>query len=366
MTARQAIAAVALTALLASCAVEATQAATDPESERPPTKSSAPASPPSDPPSVASEPPSPPPPSPPPPAPVMSPKDSSDKVRELQHRLTQLELLKESIDGIYGPKTGEAVAAFQTSKAIKTFGYVDQSTWDALVAATKTPTRYQLLNLAPPGDPLISPGAKGDKVKDLQARLKQLGRFSVLIDGEYGPMTEKAVKKFQLKHGLADTGKVDQQTLDKLNSKTRKPTADELANVTPKAKGEDAAGVKLDQRCMTGRVLCASKSERKLRWVVDGQILKTFSVRFGRSSLPTAEGHFHVTWKSKDHYSKKYQAPMPYAMFFYGGQAIHYSPEFAGGGYGIGSHGCVNVKDKAGIAQVYSEVRVGDSVVVYR
>ena len=57
---------------------------------------------------------------------------------------------------------------------------------------------------------------------------------------------------------------------------------------------------------------------------------------------------------------------MPYAMFFSGGQAVHYSADFAARGYAGCSHGCVNIRDKAGIAWVFDRVRNGDRVVVYR
>jgi len=54
----------------------------------------------------------------------------------------------------------------------------------------------------------------GEKVVDLQRRLKQLGYDlgSSEIDGIYGPETEDAVKKFQRKRGLDSTGAVDGQT----------------------------------------------------------------------------------------------------------------------------------------------------------
>jgi hypothetical protein len=52
-------------------------------------------------------------------------------------------------------------------------------------------------------------------------------------------------------------------------------------------------------------------------------------------------------------------------MFFSGGQAVHYSPDFAATGYNGASHGCVNVRDYAGIAALFDEVALGDQVVVY-
>ena len=89
------------------------------------------------------------------------------------------------------------------------------------------------------------------------------------------------------------------------------------------------------------------------------------AVRFGSSYTPTREGLFHVGWKSRDHVSKLYDSPMPFAMFFSGGQAVHYSSDFAARGYAGASHGCVNVRDLAGMQWLFDQVALGDKVVIY-
>ena len=147
---------------------------------------------------------------------------------------------------------------------------------------------------------------------------------------------------------------------------TRKPTSDEMNNVKPTAKPASTSTAKLDDRCMSGRVLCIDKSTNKLRWVIDGQVQRTFDVRFGSELTPTREGSFSVFWKSKDHVSTLYHTSMPFALFFSGGQAVHYSPDFAARGYNGASHGCVNVRDYNGIKALFGEVNTGDRVIVYR
>ena len=87
--------------------------------------------------------------------------------------------------------------------------------------------------------------------------------------------------------------------------------------------------------------------------------------RFGATRTPTRNGSFKVYRKSKNHVSSIYHSPMPYAMFFSGGQAVHYSSDFASRGYAGASHGCVNVRDLAGIASLFGQVNLGDKVVVY-
>ncbi|AQP49194.1 hypothetical protein BW730_04195 [Tessaracoccus aquimaris] len=208
----------------------------------------------------------------------------------------------------------------------------------------------------------MSSGDKGDKVKDLQARLKQLDWYEPKIDGVYGAKTVSAVKGFQGKREIPVTGEVDQRTLDRLTAMTRKPTTDELNNVVAKPK---PSSMNLDDRCLQGRVVCISKKQRKLALVVDGTIQMSMDVRFGSELTPTRNGVFSVGWKSRNHVSKLYGSKMPYALFFSGGQAVHYSSDFAARGYNGSSHGCVNVRNKEKVAALFDAVSVGDKVVVY-
>ena len=295
---------------------------------------------------------------------LLSPGDSGDKVRELQHRLLQLGWFEGQISGEFDDKTRLAVEGFQGKRGLPVLGFVDQATMDSLTSMTRKPTEDEKNNVLKPGPALMAKGASGDKVKDLQARLKQIGWYGPDVNGDYDDATVESVKGFQGKRQLPVTGEVDQRTLDRVNSMTRKPTPDELNNVKPTQKPEEN-GMTLDDRCLQGRVLCISKAQRKLAWVIDGQVQMTLSVRFGSDETPTRNGVFSIGWKSRDHVSTIYHTPMPYAMFFSGGQAVHYSADFAKNGYNGASHGCVNVRDKGAIASLFDQVGTGDKVVVY-
>ena len=122
----------------------------------------------------------------------------------------------------------------------------------------------------------------------------------------------------------------------------------------------------LDPRCMKGRVMCANKKTRKMVYLINGKTIYVLDARFGGSKTPTRNGAFKVTRKSKNHVSSLYKSKMPYAMFFSGGQAVHYSSDFAARGYNGASHGCVNVRDLAKIKILFDLVHVGDKVIVYR
>jgi len=111
--------------------------------------------------------------------------------------------------------------------------------------------------------------------------------------------------------------------------------------------------------------MCIDKTTRKLYWVVDGSVKKIMDARFGALSTPTREGQFAVYYKDRDHVSGLYGSAMPFSMFFSGGQAVHYSSDFAARGYLGASHGCVNIRDYSGIAWLFDQVKIGDKVVVY-
>lgn len=232
-------------------------------------------------------------------------------------------------------------------------------------SATPTPSTSAKPKPEPKPSPTSGPrlfgkGDSGDDVRDLQARLKQIGWFNAGVTGFYGNVTTEAVSGFQAKRGIAVTGFVDQTTLDRLHAMTREPTEAELTNAPP-----PVPTGKLDPRCLTGRVMCIDKSTSVLRWVVGGTVQMSVEVRFGSQELPTREGQFSVFAKSRDHVSSIYKTPMPFAMFFSGGQAVHYSPDFAANGYNGASHGCVNVRDYGAITSLYDQVNIGDGVVIY-
>ncbi|GGL76020.1 lipoprotein [Streptomyces fumigatiscleroticus] len=209
------------------------------------------------------------------------------------------------------------------------------------------------------GPVLWSRGDSGRDVRELQARLRQVEWLHDGPTGTYDDLTERAVSGFQGKRGLPRTGRTDTVTWQRLLGMTHEPGKWELYLMG----GQPADAP--DPRCLTGRVLCISKSSRTLRWMIDGRTVSTMAVRFGTQYSPTREGVFHVYWKSRNHWSTLYDSPMPYAMFFSGGQAVHFSQSFAAHGYAGGSHGCVNVRDEQAIAELYAQVREGDKVVVH-
>lgn len=122
------------------------------------------------------------------------------------------------ITGYYGQVTLQAVADFQRSIGLDHLGYVGPATRVALNA-------FLSGTLSLPDRPL-SLGMSGTDVSALQSRLKELGFFTYpTITGYYGPVTEAAVRAYQIANGLPQSGIVDAPTHTSLeaNSSVEEP-----------------------------------------------------------------------------------------------------------------------------------------------
>ena len=229
------------------------------------------------------------PPAPTKPAALMKTGSTGDRVRELQHRLRQLDWFSGTITGSYGQSTAKGVTGFQDKRSLQQTGEVDQKTWTKLTAMTRKPSNDEMHNKVVAGPAILKSGANGDRVRNLQVRLKQLDWFDGEITGTYGSITTTAVRGFQGKRGLPATGEVDQKTWDKLTGMTKTPSKDQMYNRVPS--GQSTGSTRgLDSRCLTGRVMCISKDNNSITWVVDGKAKLRMDVRFGSDETPTRNG----------------------------------------------------------------------------
>ncbi len=75
----------------------------------------------------------------------------------------------------------------------------------------------------------------------------------------------------------------------------------------------------------------------------NGKTIHSWTISAGRRGYRTVIGTFKPKWMTRMHYSRKYHnAPMPNAIFFHGGFAIHGT--YATGRRGSpASHGCVRL-----------------------
>jgi hypothetical protein len=84
-------------------------------------------------------------------------------------------------------------------------------------------------------------------------------------------------------------------------------------------------------------------SEQSMQVYVDSRLAYTFAVSTARRGYVTPPGFYRAQWLSPKHRSRKYDnAPMPWAVFFHGGYAVHGTTEIRKLGKPA-SHGCVRL-----------------------
>jgi hypothetical protein len=87
-----------------------------------------------------------------------------------------------------------------------------------------------------------------------------------------------------------------------------------------------------------------SKSQQRMSVVADGTELYRWPVSTGRRGFATPNGAFHPIRLERHWYSRQYEmTPMPWAMFFFRGYAVHGTMEAYNLGHAA-SHGCVRLR----------------------
>jgi len=284
---------------------------------------------------------------------VFSATSSGYGVRDLQVRLKLLGYWPYSITGTMDPALASRALTVQRAKDLPQSAAFDTRTWDRIKALTATPMQ-------------ISSTASGATVKELQLRLRAKGLWTSSISGTYSWTLGQKVLAFQRVQNLPQSGVVDRRTWSRLVAVTYTPGTFDRYRYEAGLRPLLPTLASLDYRCRTGRVMCIDKGTRTLTWVVYGKPTSVMWARFGGPGLETREGTFKVLRKYEYVVSNLYFTPMPYSMFFSGGQAVHYSSNFARIGYAGASHGCVNIADYAQVKALYFASRIGDKVVVHK
>ena len=126
--------------------------------------------------------------------------DTGDDVRRLQRVFARTKVLgPESVNGVFGPETDQAVRDFQQSEGLVSDGIVGPATWSHL-----HPYRE--------ASPMLQAGSVGPVVAMLQNVLKTGFGYSGPIDGIFGPATMTVVRQYQTNAGLSVSGTMDERT----------------------------------------------------------------------------------------------------------------------------------------------------------
>lgn len=207
---------------------------------------------------------------------------------------------------------------------------------------------------APLPEAAITDASDPALISDLQTRLGWVASLKTPATGVFGPETVAALKHFQEKHQLKQTGAADTKTVAKLNV------------VAPDSS--------IDPRCeRKGVTLCVDKTQKLTRYVKDGEVLRTFDTNFGPEKgdpkfgqySSTREGVNPIRSKSTLSISTSYGYAMPYWMGFDGGIGFHYSAYFDQTGYSDTSMGCTILRSKSEARWLYTHTPLNTKVVVY-
>lgn len=130
---------------------------------------------------------------------------SGNDVKNVQQYLKNLGYM-DVVDGQYGNKTKASAIMFQANEELAADGEIGNVSYKVMQLTTKKFT-------------VLKKGVKSNAVKKMQTYLIKLGYLNSYADGDFGSVTEIAVKKFQKENGLYVDGIAGIQTLVTLYSK---------------------------------------------------------------------------------------------------------------------------------------------------
>lgn len=147
---------------------------------------------------------------------VFGPGSTGNSVKTIQA------LVGVTQDGVYGPQTQAAVAAWQRNINVPADGIWGPRTQEAtnqffvwISSQGHHPASGEgdafLAAIASATSQVLRSGSNGSAVKILQGSLNIRG-YALVQDGIFGPATDSAVRRYQSDHGLASDGIVGPQT----------------------------------------------------------------------------------------------------------------------------------------------------------
>lgn len=206
----------------------------------------------------------------------------------------------------------------------------------------------------------VGPNSSGACAKLVIKKLKAAGFYPWRATSAINTSGANAILNYQRSRGLQATATTTKETWVAL------------------ATNAAAVPMVLPKKCTTtkGIILCVDQAHRKLFWIKNGKVIKTFKVRLGGWNYlakkhkwkiyATANGTWKVYDKQVDPKSENYgSGAMPYSTMFYPDMYVHYSPGFHAVGYAQSSHGCVNIGQLSQAVWIFKHTPIGTPVYIY-
>ncbi|MCA8921973.1 MAG: N-acetylmuramoyl-L-alanine amidase [Planctomycetes bacterium] len=186
---------------------------------------------------------------PPPPAPapagdpVLRQGDKGPAVVALQDLLRARGFWSRTSHGTFGSLTAAKVRGFQRSRFLSVNGVANAATWRELRQAAKGEDATGKVAVTKG----LRSGDSGPHVLRVQRYLRRGGYAPGPLDGDFGPVTERAVKALQRDHGLRANGVVNGPTWTALVEEKRRGdrVAQRLAEFSRKAPKADYTRVRV-------------------------------------------------------------------------------------------------------------------------
>ena len=248
---------------------------------------------------------------------ILAPGSSGDAVKQMQTRLKILGFSNASPDGDYGDKTKTAIETLQTYMrnreiaVLQQYYGADQDITDKITIEVNGIADSMLLEdfyseRFPAIPQQMQNGSKNDDVARVQRRLYGLNYLDTAPDGAYGAQTEKAIRVFQKRHKLNQTGVADAETLSLLFSEN-----------ALKALKPYLVKVSTDDQ----RVYIYGLDDNNEYTVM----VKKMKCSTGKNATPTPVGTYTSTTGpgARWHYFKKYDCWAQYAYYIQGDIMFH-------------------------------------------
>jgi peptidoglycan hydrolase-like protein with peptidoglycan-binding domain len=150
--------------------------------------------------------------------PQTPPPAGDPTVAKVQEILSGLKLYEGTLDGLSGPATTRAVERYRAMVGLPPAATIDQEllvqlgllpTTSGISPAPRPAPRDAVSETIEKVIATADPAGASERVRAIQAGLRAFGNQDVDVDGLLGPKTRSAVRDFQSKQGMAETGEPD-------------------------------------------------------------------------------------------------------------------------------------------------------------